>query len=208
MKTIKKTIEVPKKRPTRLCSISSTVTSKSFCIICNKQKSKGVTETFRICEYERAQSFIDATKYYLDEVYTRTSTLNTAEDVFANDLHCHKLCINNYLLKYKRQKSADENPNNIKKQYQIQKSFDAIISELNFSENGYALSDIRDRINGLLDSDLFIENRKVKELLIEKYGENICFAYPRDRSKSQMFYSKIIPSESIVETIRSKKAYK
>ena len=38
--------------------------------------------------------------------------------------------------------------------------------------------------------------------------ENICFTYPRDRSKSQMFYSKIIPSESIVETIRSKKAYK
>ena len=59
-----------------------------------------------------------------------------------------------------------------------------------------------------MSSDFLIENRKVKELLIEKYGEVICFTDPRDRTKSQMFYSRLIPSESFVETIRSKNIYK
>ena len=48
----------------------------------------------------------------------------------------------------------------------------------------------------------------MKELLIEKCGEDICFTYPRHRTKSQMFYSRPIPSESFVETIRSKNIYK
>ena len=111
-------------------------------------------------------------------------------------------------MKYKRSKSADENPKNIKKKCEIQKSFDTIISEINLTENGYSLSEIRDRVNALLSSDFLIKNRKVKELLIEKYGEDICFTYPRDRAESQMFYSRLIHSESFVETIRSKNIYK
>ena len=107
-------------------------------------------------------------------------------------------------MKYKRSKSVDENPKNINKKCEIQKSFDTIISEINLTENGYSLSEIRDRVNALLSSDFLIENRKVKELLIEKYEEDICFTYPRDRTKSQMFYSRLISSESFVETIRSK----
>ena len=105
-------------------------------------------------------------------------------------------------MKYKRSKSVDENPKNINKKCEIQKSFDTIISEINLTENGYSLSEIRDRVNALLSSDFLIENRKVKELLIEKYGEDICF------TKSQMFYSRLISSESFLETIRSKNIYK
>ena len=127
--------------------------------------------------------------------------LNTIQDVFASDVY-------NYLLKYKRNKSADENPKNIKKNCEIQKSFDTIISEINLTENDYSLSEIQDRVNALLSSDFLIENGKVKKLLIEKYGEDISFTYPRDRTKSQMFYSRLIPSESFVETIRSKNIYK
>ena len=52
-----------------------------------------------------------------------------------------------------------------------------------------------------------IENRKLKELLIEKYGEDICFTYHRDNEITDV-YSRIIPSESFVETIRSKNIYK
>ena len=48
----------------------------------------------------------------------------------------------------------------------------------------------------------------MKELLIEKYGEDICFTYPSNRTKSQMSYSRLIPSESFVETIKSKNIYK
>ena len=108
---------------------------------------------------------------------------------FASDIHCHKRCINNYLLKYNCCKSADENPKNIEKKIETQKSFDGIMSEISLNENGYSLSEIEDRINTSLNAELLIENRKVKELLIQKYGVNVCFTYPMGRTKSQMFYS-------------------
>ena len=59
-----------------------------------------------------------------------------------------------------------------------------------------------------MSSDFPIEHRKLKELLIEEYGEDIYFPFPRDRTKSQMFYSRLLSSESFVETIRSKNIYK
>ena len=61
------------------------------------------------------QSFLLASKYYLGEVYTRTSMLTTIQDVFASDIHCHKRCINNYLRKYNRSRSIDETPKTIEK---------------------------------------------------------------------------------------------
>ena len=60
------------------------------CIICNKAKNKNETVTFRICEVPRAKLFLEARKSNLDDVYTRTSTLESVEDVFAADIRCHK----------------------------------------------------------------------------------------------------------------------
>ena len=81
--------------------------------------------------------------------------------------------------------------------------------EINLNENDYSLSEIWEGINAAsLNTEFLIENREVKELLIEKNGGNVCFTYPRDRVKSEIFYSRLIPSETIVETIRSKNIYK
>ena len=46
--------------------------------------------------------FLEARKFNLGDVYARTSTLESIEDVFAADMMCHKSCINNYLVKHKR----------------------------------------------------------------------------------------------------------
>ena len=164
-KTTKKTVEAPpqKRQKRSILRNSTIIKNKSLCIICNRSKCKGTTDVFRICENERAQSFLDVTKHYLDEVYTKKSTLNTTQDVFASDVYCHKFCVNNYLLKYTCNKSADENPKKIKKKCEIQKPFDTFISEINFTEHCYSLSEIRDRVNALLSSDFLIENRKVKK---------------------------------------------
>ena len=141
-KTTKKTVEAPpqKRQKRSILRNSTIIKNKSLCIICNRSKCKGTTDVFHICENERAQSFLDVTKHYLDEVYTKKSTLNTTQDVFASDVYCHKFCVNNYLLKYKCNKSADENPKNIKKKCEIQKPFDTFISEINFTEHCYSLS--------------------------------------------------------------------
>lgn len=78
------------------------------------------------------------------------------------------------------------------------------MSETNLNENAYFLLEIRDRINVLLNTEFLIENRKVKELLIEKYGANVRFVHPINRTKLKIFYTRIILSETILETIRLK----
>ena len=77
-KTDQETVAAPpQKRQKRNSLGNSTVTKyKSLCIICNRSNCKGTTDVFRICKNERAQSFLDAIKYYLDKINTRTSTLN------------------------------------------------------------------------------------------------------------------------------------
>ena len=47
-----------------------------------------------------------------------------------------------------------------------------------------------------------LTNRKLKSMLIDYYGDEICFTYPKDAKKSQMFFSTRVKSEDIAETLR------
>ena len=47
-----------------------------------------------------------------------------------------------------------------------------------------------------------LTNRKLKSMLIDYYGDEICFTYPKDVKKSQMFFSTRVKSEDIAETLR------
>ena len=44
----------------------------------------------------------------------------------------------------------------------------------------------------------------MKSLLIDHYGENICFTYPKDRKKSQMFFSTALRQVDVVESLCNK----
>ena len=46
-------------------------------------------------------------------------------------------------------------------------------------------------------------NRKVKQMLLDHYEEEICFTYPRDVTKSQIFFSATVRPTDVVETLRS-----
>ena len=56
----------------------------------------------RLCETDRANVFISASRFNLDDVYTRTSFYDVKENLFAADILSHKQCLNKYLLQYKR----------------------------------------------------------------------------------------------------------
>ena len=43
----------------------------------------------------------------------------------------------------------------------------------------------------------------VQNLLIKLLGENVCFMYPKDKSKSQLFFSRWVTAEDLVEKLRS-----
>ena len=47
-----------------------------------------------------------------------------------------------------------------------------------------------------------LTNCILKSMLIDYYGDEICFTYPKDAKKSQMFFSTRVKSEDIAETLR------
>ena len=66
---------------------------------------------------------------------------------------------------------------------------------------GYAISVCRDVLHSKLEG-YAISNCKVRKMLIKQFGEEICFTYPRDRTKSQMFLSTKICPADVIETLR------
>ena len=93
------------------------------CIICNKQYHNKIKKMFHLCEEDRAELFMNATKFNLDAVHTRTCLYNSKEKLFAADIYSHSQCMNKYLLQYKRdmQVEMENSPKiygeNIKKEF-------------------------------------------------------------------------------------------
>ena len=57
-------------------------------------------------------------------------------------------------------------------------------------------------MNNLLPSDQAITSWTLNKLLINKYVENIAFTYSKDMKKTQMFYSVLIDTSQVAETVR------
>ena len=74
---------------------------------------------------------------------------------------------------------------------------------LELSSTGYTVSFCRDELNKII-ADINFDNRQNKNLLINYFGEGICFTYPNDRKKSQMFFSTNVRAGEIAESLRSK----
>ena len=66
---------------------------------------RGSFDKYRICEDKRADTFLQATVFFQDEVYHRTCDRQDIAAVFGADIHCHKECIKLYLLKYETSKN-------------------------------------------------------------------------------------------------------
>ena len=82
----------------------------SVCIICNQSKRKSETKLFRICEPGRAQEFLDATRFFLDEVFERTSTMNDISSVFASNIMYHNNCMKPYINKFRSSNKSESVP--------------------------------------------------------------------------------------------------
>ena len=76
-----------------------------------------------------------------------------------------------------------------------------MISQLNIETNGYAISTCCDILNENLEG-YAVSNHKVKQMVIAHFGEDICFTYPKEKRKSQLFFSTKIASADLVETLR------
>ena len=134
-------------------------------------------------EPDRAKLFIEARDFLKDEVFARTSTLKSVEDIYAADVMCHKNCVKHYLLKYQRlkessfpTKNAQDSPSLIEdgsNQYHV---FLKVVSELDLERKGYTVSECREMLNIMLPKEFHVDNRKtsrtVSALHIQKIDQN------------------------------------
>ena len=111
--------------------------------------------------------------------------------------------MNRYLLQYKRDMQVETENSRDDCGENVKKGFNTFLNTLELGKKGYTVSFCRDAINAKLGVDK-LNNKQVKQLLIEFYGEDICFTYPKDKSKPQMFFSSSIRQADIVETLRDK----
>ena len=124
------------------------------CIICNNLKTKDSERTrYRICEADRARSFLSAIKYYKDEVYTRCSLLENIKDVFAEDIMYHKNCMGNYLQKFEREIEKLLNPplTDFEKQ-SMSGLFKEFVAKIDIKNKACALSTCRDQFQKYLET--------------------------------------------------------
>ena len=49
-----------------------------------------------------------------------------------------------------------------------------------------------------------MSNKNVKTRLIERFGDTLCFSYPKNKNNAIMFFSSSIKAESIVDKLRNK----
>ena len=82
-------------------------------------------------------------------------------------------------------------------------AFDYVFNQLKLKTQGYAVTDVKNLVNKQLrGKDIEINNRQVKGELIRRYGTNICFSYPSNKSLSQMFFSSSLKVIDVAETVR------
>ena len=83
---------------------------KPKCVLCGSKKY--IQAKYRLCEPEAVQFFLDATKFFQDEVYSKKADLTLVNLITAVDILYHKKCYANYSWKYERAKSGNENAKN------------------------------------------------------------------------------------------------
>ena len=110
-------------------------------LFANKKKIKNDEKFYRICEAERANMFLDAIRFNLDDVFSRASIYANKEQLFAADILYHKNCMNRYMLRYKRDLN-DATEDNISKKHHslLQEKFVLTIEELNLKNEGYSVT--------------------------------------------------------------------
>ncbi|XP_057301781.1 uncharacterized protein LOC130636171 isoform X1 [Hydractinia symbiolongicarpus] len=179
------------------------------CVICNHIKFKGDLKRFRICEIRRANSFLSAIKFNKDAVYDRCVLLKCPGDIFAADIVYHRKCLNGYIVKFERDIEAIMYTRNEHHEGAVfANTFKNFLSTLDLKKHAYSMSFCRDQLNEILEkehnSEAYVTNRTLKTLLIDNFGEELSFTYPKDRKKSQMFYlSDTHTTATVIETMRS-----
>ena len=126
----------------------------------------------RICESSSAELFREAASFFLDDVYTRISDLETNAQMFGADL-----------VRVTKKKIFERYIN--------------FIRDVIESGSGISLNDIRDMIND--KETIFITNSEVKTYLTETFGSEIQFAPSERKNESHMVFSSSTSIDDVIK---------
>ena len=129
-----------------------------------------------------AQKLLNAAMLFKDYVYTETAAMCDVEDFFAADIRYHDHCCKGYFYKY--QAKIDEILKNLEMEDSATAGDDSFKTRflalgLDFNMSAHSLTSIRDRLNK--DSAESVSNRAVKQLIVELYGDTVCFTNENPR---------------------------
>jgi hypothetical protein len=181
----------------------ATVYYQYTCVICGNKSVNREFAKYRICESNRANTFLDATVYFQDDVFRRTSDLQDEYAVYGSDVYYHKQCMCKYIQQYERSRTLSA-PIQLNAKQRV---WNEILHEIELGLNagkGYELSTIRDQMNSRLGDEGDVQNRDVKVLLYKQFNDLIDFAYSDSARKCLMvFYVLGNEANVLAERIRS-----
>ena len=143
-----------------------------------------------------AWKFLAVANFHQYDAYGLTIFCMKPGDIFAADILYHKNVLTNYVIK--RQRGMEKINEYSHKAYEtsgkqeLLKVFENLFSQLDLNCRGYKLSEFRQNINASLnnpEANLKFSNRHVKRLLIDMFGEENSFTYPRKKADSWMLFS-------------------
>lgn len=172
------------------------------CVVCGHKKHAGVREKYRICESKRALIFLEAAMYFQDEVYTRTCDLEDESSVFGADVYYHKICLESYLVQFRRSSQESKITPKISTKEIMMEEVSHVIKQMLDDGYGVTLSEIRDYLN-TKETGILIRNSEVKHFLLKFFGTTIKFSTPTQNNKSLIVYSSKLTTEEMTEKVRS-----
>lgn len=185
------------------------------CVICGSIWNAKISKKFRICEQDRGVNFLKITRFFKDEVFTRTADLKNLESLFAADIYYHKNCMRSYEKKYERvfnenlPKSTNELNDNfmLLRKNSISTVINKLIPRLKLGQ-AFTLTEVSNEVNKLLPPDILIKNVDIKNHLVAEFGEEIKYSVPGEANKPTLFFHSSVSLDEVVEMLRSKNVIK
>lgn len=176
------------------------------CLICGKLTKNKNKQLFLCSEISAAQQILNTARKKQDDVFTKISTCEQPEDLFAMEVRYHKHCYRDYLrLPRNSDNPAGRPPNQIPEDI-LMAAFEKLMDEIKhqFLSHSFEMTFLANRLAKLTEiEDAVVENRVMKSLLIDKFGGNVLFSYPADRSKSSLVFMGNITLDEVIEHVRN-----
>lgn len=182
------------------------------CVFCRKDRIKGDRTLYRVSEEQMALMLLEYGRSRQDHVFTSLSTCACVGDIFAADVMYHPGCSKNY---FRHPLPKSETPMSHVREAStkhrticedfLKDAFQLLLNEVDeeLQFKSFELSALAKRLKELCPNHSeSIDNRVVKRLLVNHYGEQLLFSLPKDKSKSSLVFKITIPLDEVVEQIR------